>query len=136
MVIPTTTDHISASQWGAGLTGVVLRQSDGWTVGALANHVWSLNKKDEYGKSSNTFLQPFVSYTTPKAMSFTLNSEATYNWEADEWSVPINATIGQIIKAGKQPVQLTAGVRYYAKSAQNGPDGWGARLQATLLFPK
>lgn len=136
VVIPTATDDISAPQWGVGITGVVLRQNKGWTVGALANQVWSVSGNSEYGKKSNAFLQPFVSYTTPNATSFTLNTESTYNWEAEEWSVPINATVGQVIKIGERPVQLSGGVRYYAKAAENGPDGWGLRMQATLLFPK
>jgi len=38
--------------------------------------------------------------------------------------------------AGKQPYQIGAGVRYWADSPDNGPEGWGARLQLTFLFPK
>ena len=83
----------------------------------LANHVWSIGKSDQYGESSNTFLQPFLSYTTPKATSFGINTESTYNWETEEWSVPINLTVSQIIKVGGKPVQLTGGVRYWADSA-------------------
>ena len=136
IVLPTASHDIGQPQWGAGITGVVLRQSKGWTIGALANQVWSISGDSEYGEKSSAFLQPFVSYTTPSAMSFTLNTESTYDWETEEWSVPINATIGQVVKIDKHPVQLSAGVRYYAESAENGPDGWGLRLQATLLFPK
>jgi hypothetical protein len=134
--IPTATDGIAPNQWGAGVTGVALKQSHGWTVGLLANHVWSLNKETQYGEQSNTYLQPFVSFTTPKATSFGLNTESTYNWETEEWSVPINLTVSQIIKVTGKPVQLTAGVRYWADSPETGPDGWGARLAVTYLFPK
>ncbi len=74
-LIPTATDDIATNQWGAGITGVALRQKGPWTVGALANHVWSLTGDDEDGDISATFLQPFLSYTTPKATSFTLNTE-------------------------------------------------------------
>lgn len=135
-LLPTATDGISTNQWGAGITGVALRQSGPWTVGALGNHIWSLTGNDEDGDISSTFLQPFVSYTTPRATSFTLNTESTYDWENEEWSVPINAQVGQVVKIGKQPVQFQLGARYYADSAEFGPDGWGARFQMTLLFPK
>ena len=119
-----------------GITGVVLKQSHGWTTGLLANHIWSVSNNDRYGSYSNTFLQPFLSYTTKKATSFTLNSEATYAWEDEEWSIPINLMVGQIIKIDKHPVQLTGGVRYWADSPENGPEGWGARLAVTYLIPK
>lgn len=134
--IPTVTNDLGPSQWGLGLTGVALKQANGWTYGALVNHVWSVSKNDFYGESSASFLQPFVSYTTPKATSFTLNTESTYNWVNDTWSVPINAMVGQIVKIGGKPVQLTGGVRYWAETPDGGPTGWGARLAVTYLFPK
>jgi hypothetical protein len=134
--IPTAGDGLGPNQWGAGLTGVALKQSKGWTYGALVNHIWSINNEDVYGESSNTFLQPFVSYTTPKATSFGINTESTYNWEAEQWSVPINLTVGQIVKIHDRPVQFTGGVRYWADSPEGGPDGWGARFVVTLLYPK
>ena len=54
----------------------------------------------------------------------------------EEWSVPINSTVGQIVKIGKQPVQFSLGARYWADAPEFGPDGWGGRFQVTLLFPK
>jgi len=135
-LIPTATDGIATNQWGAGVTGVALRQKGPWTVGALGNHIWSLTGNDEHGEISQTFLQPFVSYTTPKATSFTLNTESTYDWEREQWSVPINAVVGQVVRIGKRPVQFALGARYWADAPEAGPDGWGARFQVTLLFPK
>jgi len=134
-LIPTATDGIATNQWGAGLTGVALKQSGPWTYGALANHLWSVTGDDEDGDISATFLQPFVSYTTPKATSFTLNTESTYDWESDQWSVPINAVVAQVVKIGGRPVQLGLGARYWAESPEGGPDGWGARAVVTFLFP-
>lgn len=134
--IPTASDGIAPDQWGAGVTGVALKQSGPWTYGGLANHVWSISGSDEFGDQSATFLQPFVSYTTAKATSFTLNTESTYNWETEEWSVPINFVVAQVVKFGTQPVQLGLGARYWAEAPDGGPDGWGLRAQMTLLFPK
>ena len=88
--VPTATDGIATNQWGAGVTGVALKQTGPWTIGALANHIWSLTGNSSDGDINQTFLQPFVSYTTPKATSFTLNTESTYDWDAEQWSVPIN----------------------------------------------
>jgi hypothetical protein len=134
--IPTATDDIAPDQWGAGITGVALKQSGPWTVGGLANHVWSVSGNNEYGDLSASFLQPFVAYTTPKATSFTLNSESTYNWTTEQWSVPINFLVAQIVKLGKQPVQLGLGTRYWVEAPEGGPEGWGLRAQVTFLFPK
>jgi hypothetical protein len=134
--IPTATDSIAPNQWGAGITGVALKQAKGWTYGILANQIWSISDEDKYGSYSNAFVQPFLSFTTKKATTFGINTESTYNWETEEWSVPINFTVGQIIKINKKPVQLTGGVRYWADAPEGGPEGWGARLVVTFLYPK
>ena len=88
------------------------------------------------GAQARPPLQPFISYTTPKAWTFALNTESKYNWETEDWSVPINFTVAKLMKVNKQPIQLTAGVCYWATSPDNGPDGFGARLAVTFLFPK
>ena len=83
-----------------------------------------------------SFLQPFLTFTTRTATTFGLNTESTYDWEAEEWSVPINATVSQMIKIGPLPVQVVVGVRYWAESTDNGPEDFGFRLQLTALLPK
>jgi hypothetical protein len=54
----------------------------------------------------------------------------------EEWSVPLNLTVAKLVVIEKQPISLTAGVRYWAESPDNGPDGYGFRTGITFLFPK
>lgn len=134
LLLPTSTDdRFGAGEWGAGLTGVALRQDGGLTYGALVNHIVDINGDIDINAS---FAQPFLSYTTPEAWTFTLNSEATYDWDADQWSVPLNAQVGKLTTIGNRPVSFTGGLRYWAESTPNGPEGWGARFIVTLLYPR
>jgi hypothetical protein len=136
-LIPTGTDDLlGGEKWGAGPTGVALKQAGPWTVGILANHIWSFAGDGDRSDISSTFLQPFVSYTTKDAWTFGINTESTYNWETEEWSVPINFTVAKLVTFGKQPVSFTVGARYWAESPESGPEGWGFRGVVTLLFPK
>ncbi len=136
-LLPTGTDDLlSARKWGAGPTGVVLRQQGPWTYGTLANHIWSFAGDGNREDVNSTFIQPFLSYTTKDAWTFTLNSETTYNWTSEDWSVPINAMVAKLVTIDKQPISLQAGVRYYAASSDNGAEGFGARASVTFLFPK
>ncbi|EGV18926.1 hypothetical protein ThimaDRAFT_1730 [Thiocapsa marina 5811] len=82
-----------------------------------------------------TFLQPFVTYTTPNAWTFSLQTESTYDWQGDQWNVPIAAQVAKLTKIGGQLVQLQAGPRYYAASTDTGPEGWALRFNVVLLFP-
>jgi hypothetical protein len=131
---PTSTDdQFGEDQWAIGPTAVALKQTGPWTFGALANHLWDVSGDTDI---NNTFLQPFLSYTTKKAVSFTVNTEAIYNWDESQWSVPINFLVGKVLTIGDQPVQITGGVRYWAESPENGPEDFGLRLIVTYLFPK
>jgi hypothetical protein len=82
-----------------------------------------------------TFLQPFVAYTTKTYTTFAVNTESTYNWQAKEWTVPLNFQIQQLLKIGKQPIAFQLGYRYYADKPSGGPD-WGLRFTVTFLFTK
>lgn len=137
MLLPTATDDaLGAEKWGIGPTAVALKQTGPWTYGGLVNHIQSFAGNGSREDVSATFLQPFLSYITKTKTTIGLNTESTYDWKGDHWSVPINLTVNQLFKIGKQPLQIGGGVRYWAESPDNGPEGWGARLQLTLLFPK
>lgn len=133
--LPTGDDGVTSDKFSVGPTAVVLRQEGGWTYGGLFNHLWSVSGDDDRPDVSNTFLQPFISYTTKSNTSYGVNTESSYDWEAEEWTVPINLTVSQLTKFGKQPVSLQAGYRNYVDTPTGGPD-WGLRFQVTFLFPK
>jgi len=135
-LLRTGTDNLSSNKWGLGPTGVVLKQEHGWTYGVLANHMWSVAGSSTANDISATYVQPFLSYTTPKYTTYGINTESTYNWKTSQWSVPINATVTQMLKIHGQLLTLQGGVRYWADSPNGiGPRGWGVRFQATFLFP-
>lgn len=137
VLLPTASDKLLGSEkWGLGPTAVALKQVGPWTAGGLANHIWSVAGDDDRADISATFLQPFLSYVTKTHTTFALNTESSYDWKNEEWSVPINLTVAQLLKVGPQILQISVGVRYWAESPENGPEGWGGRAQLTLLFPK
>lgn len=136
-LLPTATDPLLGSEkFGLGPTVVLLKQDSGFTYGALVNHIWSVAGDSSRADISSTFLQPFVSYTTPDAWTFTLNTESSYDWKNDEWAVPVNVSVAKLVKLGEQPVSFQVGARYWASSPDNGAEGWAFRAGVTLLFPK
>ncbi len=128
-------DRLGSEKFGLGPTGVLLRQQGPWTYGGLVNHIWSVTGEEQRADVSATFLQPFLSYTTPRKTTYTLNTESTYDWEGNQWLVPINAGVSQLLLLGKQPVQFSLFGRYYAEAPKDGPE-WGLRFSVTLLFPQ
>jgi hypothetical protein len=136
-LLPTGSDgELSAKKWAIGPTFVLLKQKKSLTYGLLANHLWSVAGDDDRNDISSTFLQPFLSHTTKTAWTYGVNLESSYDWKVEQWSVPINVSIGKLRKVGGMPMSFTGGVRYWAESTDNGPHGWGARFVVTMLFPK
>ena len=99
---------LGAGKRGAGPTGVLVWQGSGWSVGILANHIWSFAGDADRADFDQTYLQPFIAYTTPKAWTFTLQSESTYDWKTGEWLAPINFMVAKVVKVGHQPVSIMA----------------------------
>lgn len=135
-LIPTATDSLLGSEkFGMGPTAVLLKQDGPWTYGVLANHIWDVAGDDSRDSVSATFLQPFVSYITPTKTTFSLNTESTYDWYNEQWTVPVNLVVSQLFKIGDQPVQAFIGARYYLEKPDQGPE-WGLRMGLTFLFPQ
>jgi len=137
LLFPTATDSLLGSdQWGAGPTAVALKMAGPWTFGALANHIWSWAGSSNRPDINSSFIQPFVAFTFPSTWTLSVQSESTYNWQSEQWSVPVNFGVSKLIKLGKLPVSLMGGVGYWLDSPDTGPEGWRFRLQANIVLPK
>jgi Na+/proline symporter len=131
-LLPTATGEFSGiQQWGLGPNGVALVQRGPWTVGVLANHLWSVANNGSNANMNATFLQPILTYTPPTAWSFTLNTETTYDWNANQWAVPINLVVSKVTKVGNQLVQLGA-CRIFPQAQPPLPRSFWVVLSATL----
>ena len=110
LLLPTATDKVLGSEkWGIGPIAVVLKQQGPWTYGALANHIESFAGSGNRADISATFLQPFLAYITPSKTTYGLNTESTYDWESESWSVPVILTVTQLLRLGSRLVSVGGG---------------------------
>jgi hypothetical protein len=136
-LIPTATDEqLGTDKFGIGPTLVILKQTSGWTYGALLNHIWSVAGDDDAADVSSTFMQPFLAYTTRTAWTFALNTESSYDWNAEQWSIPIHAVASKLVTLGQQRVSIGGGLRCWTSTTPSGPEGCGFRFFVTPVFPK
>ena len=148
LVLPTATNttFLGQGKLSIGPSVVVLVQPKSWTIGFLANNVWSVaghanfNSQGQVDKPAvNQFLlQYFVNYNMKKGWYLTSAPIITANWRATSgnvWTVPFGGGVGRIMKLGFQPVNITA--QFYGNAVHPpGVSSWGLRLQFVLLFPK
>jgi hypothetical protein len=125
---PTATDdRISANQFAAGPTGVLLKQCGPWTFGVLANQLWGFGgighngfggdtvldeegfttttEKGRSNRVNSTNVQPFGSYTFPTKTTISFSADGTYDWTGHNLSVPVVGGISQLLKIGPQIIR-------------------------------
>jgi len=137
--LPTATNtFLGQGKLGIGPSIVVLTQPGHWTLGVLANNVWSIAGSGSRPDVNQFLLQYFINYNLKKGWYITWQPTLTANWEAtngNTWTVPFGGGLGRIMKLGNQPVQLTA--QFYGNAVHPvGTPAWTMRLQISFLFPK
>jgi len=136
LLLPTATDNMLGYQkWGMGPSAVVLTQRGPWTIGMLANHLFSYAGKSGRNNISVSYLQPFIAHSNKSGTSLNFSSETSYNWKAGLWSIPLIGGVSQIIPICGHLISAGLSGLYYAKTPTDGPI-WGIRATITLLFIK
>jgi hypothetical protein len=133
-------DRLGQGAWGLGPTAVALKIDGQWVYGGLFNNIWSVAKDDNRANVNQMLFQPFINYNLPDhpGRYLLFAPIITANWEASDsntWTVPLGIGIGQIMRFGKQPVNLQASAYYNVVRPDFAPQ-WNLRLQAQFLFPK
>ncbi|MGC2529584.1 MAG: hypothetical protein WA639_17675 [Candidatus Acidiferrum sp.] len=148
IVLPTATNttYLGQGKLSMGPSVVALVQPPHWTIGFLANNVWSVAGHANFNTDGtvnkppvNQFLlQWFVNYNMKKGWYLTTSPIITANWRgtnSNVWTVPFGGGVGRIMKLGFQPVNISAS--FYGNAVHPpGASPWGLRLQFVLLFPK
>jgi len=136
-LMPSATNNaLGSEKFGIGPSVVVLTQPGPWTVGVLANHIWSTSGANDREDVLSTFLQPFVNYNLGGGLALGAVLEATANWKADEhWTAPLVFSVSKVARLGKRPVNFTVGAGPTVASPEGGST-WRFRFSAAFLFPR
>lgn len=133
-------DRLGQGAWSVGPSAVFLKMPGDWVVGGLISQVWSVSEDAGRSDVSQMLIQPFINYNFPKhpGRYLTFSPVITANWEASSsntWTVPLGLGIGQIMKFGKQPVNIQL-AGFYNVIRPDNASNWQIRAQLQLLFPK
>jgi len=136
----STDDRLGQGAWSLGPSAVFLKMPGNWVVGGLISNVWSISEDEGRPDVNQMLLQPFINYNFPKhpGRYLTFSPVITSNWEADsgnKWTVPLGLGIGQIMKLGKQHVNMQLAA-FYNVVRPDDASTWQIRAQLVLLFPK
>lgn len=130
-----TDDYLGFDEHGAGASFIALKVDGHLQYGFLTTQMYSI-EGHVGGAYSNTFIQPFFDYTTDGGLTWELTSESNYNWNDDQWSIPVTVTASQFFMVGDQPILLGGGFKYWVESGPMDPEGVSLNINLYLLFPK
>lgn len=131
-----TDDFIRTGKWGVGPTLLILRQMKGLTYGFLTNQIWSFAGDDARADVNQLFVQPFFAKNWKSGGGFSINSEMTFNWQAETTLIFINPLATAVTTLGKQTAQVAVGPRIPIAGPEEAKPDFGIRAVFTLVFPQ
>jgi len=131
-----TNEFLTGKKFATGLTGVILTQNKGWTIGALLNQAWSIAGSEERPDISQFYILPFISYDYKTGAGFGISFDMTQNWKTHTTTLWFNPNVNGVITLGKQKVSLSVGPRLNLVAPEANKADWGVRCGMSFLFPK
>ncbi|MCP4259966.1 MAG: hypothetical protein GY774_21000 [Planctomycetes bacterium] len=119
--VPTATDEkLGADRWTIGPEFLIGKLSKKYVLGAFPNHQWDI------GGSGNadinlTTVQLFGVYLPGGGWNVGSSPIMSYDWEGEEWTVPLNFTFGKTVIMGGRAWKFAVEFNYYLEQ----PDAFG-----------
>jgi hypothetical protein len=133
---PTGGANRGSEKWSVGPSAVLLSQTGPWTLGVLANNVFSIGGAQDRADVNRGLLQYFIVRQLGDGWYVNSAPILTVNWKADEdkWIVPFGAGAGKLVFVGRLPINTQVGAYFNAVKPDIGPD-WQLRIQVQTLLP-
>lgn len=121
--LPTATNgRLGSGQWTLGPEFLIGKLNPKWVLGMLPNHQW-----DVYGwtdkKINLTSVQAFYTYLPGEGWNIGTGPTITYDWETEQWTVPLQINAGKTVVWNGRPWKLSVELNYYVEKADAiGPE--------------
>lgn len=134
--LPTATDdRFGTGKLSIGPSGLLLLQTKAMSVGMSASHLWSVAGDGSRERVSATEIQPFLAWHIGQGRTISTNIDFSYDWVADDYTLPVSLSFSKIVKFGEQAVSLSLGAKYWLEGPENGAE-WGLKAGMVFLFPE
>ena len=135
-LFPTaSTPRYGSEKWGIGPAMQLAVFEANRNYGLLANHIWSFAGNPNRNDISQTFLNPWLTYTIDPTTNAGIQTESYYNWLTNKWQIPLEGYYNKFLSINNQLVKLGFFVLYWPVAPDYYPN-WSLRFNLTLIFPK
>jgi hypothetical protein len=120
--LPTATiSEIGGGQWRFG-PELLFAKFEKWGLyGIFPSHQWNVAGWEDQS-FSNSQIQMFLVGLPGDGWSVGTTPILNYDWQSDQWSIPLNLTVSKTVKIGSTPWKLAAEINYYVEK----PDSFGS----------
>ena len=120
MSLPTATNDLGSDRWTLGPEFLIGKATPKYVTGVFPNHQWDIGGSGNKDISLTT-IQPFYTYLPGGGWSVGTGPTITYDWEATQWTVPLQINAGKTVVIGGRPWKFSAELNYYVEK----PDAFG-----------
>ena len=120
--LPMATNDLGTKRWTLGpelLLGKITKQ---YVLGIFPNHQWSIGGPGNKDVNLTT-IQAFYTHLPGGGWSVGTGPIMTYDWEGEQWTVPLQLNAGKTLVFSGRPWKFSAELNYYVeKSDALGPE--------------
>lgn len=129
--LPTATSSaLTSGQWSIGPEILLGKLDKKYVLGILPNHQWDVAGWSDQSVNLTT-TQIFATYLPGGGWNVGSAPIITYDWESEQWTVPVNLTVGNSMILGGKPWKFAVEINYYVdKPDAIGPE-WMIGLNVT-----
>ena len=138
LTIPTASkDALGTEKWSAGFANVLFDMSTpGFQWGYLLTWQTSFAGSDSRSDVNSAGLQPFLFKQLGSGWYLRSTAVMTYDFETDNYNIPIGFGAGRVIKSGNATVNFFVEPQISVASRGNGQSEWGVFAGVNFQFPK
>ena len=122
--LPTaTSDDLGTEQWTLGPELLVGYLQKKYVMGIFPNHQWDVAGNGNRDVNLTT-TQVFGVYLPSGGWSVGTTPIIAYDWESEDWTVPLNVTAGRTLVLNGRPWKFSAELNYYVERSDTFGPQW------------
>ena len=130
--IPIGEDGLSSDTWTIGPEMALGRLSRSVVFVLFTSHQWDVSGPAE---ASLTTVQPIANFLPGGGWAIGTMGLMNYNWESEQWTVPLNLTLAKTLMFGRLPVRIGVEGNYYVDKSDALGQDWMVGLNITPVVP-
>lgn len=121
--LPTATNDLGSDRWTLGPEMLIAAQYSRGLYGVFPSHQWDIGGSGDRDISV-TSIQPLFAYLPGGGWNIGSAPQISYDWEAEQWTVPLQISVGKTMVFGGRPWKLSAEVDYYIEKSDAFGQEW------------